>query len=312
MSNQPHDDLFTTIVRHPTHAASWVRGLVPHELAGTIDWTTLHTAPERLRRSVLAPVQVDALFAANANGSRSVATEIWLLCEHKSYDDPGLPLQLLRYTALLTALTHAGATVPPGQRTPVLCIVLHHGDRPFAPPCVRHPIDSLVPWPRTFVDDLTATAETALLGRAGLTPQLRLMLVSLRALRHCDPDQAIAALERWAGLWREVDRSTLPIHGDDAVQLFGWYVLHVTEVDPERLHATLEVLLQRPETPIMSTATRLRAEGRVAALLRQLRKRFGPLPVELEKRLAAASSDQLDLYLDRVLEAASLDEVLAD
>ena len=70
--------------------------------------------------------------------------------------------------------------------------------------------------------------------------------------------------------------------------------------------------MQRPETPIMSTATRLRAEGRVAALRRLLRKRFGPLPVELEKRLAAASSDQLDRYLDRVLDAGSLDEVLAD
>lgn len=104
----------------------------------------------------------------------------------------------------------------------------------------------------------------------------------------------------------------MPTHGDDAVQLFGWYVLHVTEVDPERLHATLEILMQRPETPIMSTATRLRAEGRVAALLRQLRKRFGQLPVELEKRLATASSDQLDRCLDRVLEARSLDEVLAD
>lgn len=99
--------------------------------------------------------------------------------------------------------------------------------------------------------------------------------------------------------------------GTGAAQLFGRYVLHVTEVDPERLHATLEVLLQRPETPIMSTATRLRAEGRVAALLRLLRKRFGPLPIDLEKRLAAASSEQLDLYLDRVLDAGSLDEVLA-
>lgn len=104
----------------------------------------------------------------------------------------------------------------------------------------------------------------------------------------------------------------MPIHGDNAVQRCCRYVLHVTEVDPERLHATLEVLLQRPETPIMSTATRLRAEGRVAALLRLLRKRFGPLPVELEKRLAATSSDQLDRYLDRVLDAGSLDEVLAD
>jgi hypothetical protein len=147
-----------------------------------------------------------------------------------------------------------------------------------------------------------------------------LLLLSPRALRHCHADGAIAALHRWAQVLCDVDRSELPIHGDDAVQLFGWYLRHVTEVDPDRLRVTLEVLLQRPETPIMSTATKLRAqgrvegrvEGRVAALLRQLQKRFGPLPTDLEPRLQAATSEQIDRYLDRVLDAASLAEVLAD
>lgn len=119
-------------------------------------------------------------------------------------------------------------------------------------------------------------------------------------------------MHRWAQVCRDVDRSELPIRGDDAVQLFGRYLLHVTEVDPDRLRTTLEVLLQRPETPIMSTATRLHAKGRVAALLRQLQKRFGPLPTDLEPRLQAATNEQIDRYLDRVLDAPTLAEVLAD
>lgn len=119
-------------------------------------------------------------------------------------------------------------------------------------------------------------------------------------------------MHRWAQVLCDVDRSELPIHGDDAVQLFGWYLLHVTEVDPDRLRTTLEVLLQRPETPIMSTATKLHAKGRVAALLRLLQKRFGPLPTDVEPRLAAATSEQVDRYLDRVLDAPSLAEALAD
>ena len=317
MSNQPHDDLFAAVLRHPAHTASWVRGLLPRDVADTIDWPTLQPAPERLRRSVLAPGLVDALFAVlAANEVDSVRTGLWLLCEHKSYDDPGLPLQLLRYATLLTALAHDGSALRPGQHTPVLCVVLHHGERPFAMATPRHPLDVLGPSLRPIVDDLTATTEAELLARPGLTPQLRLLLLSLRTLRHCDADDAIAALHRWAPVWRDVDRSELPIHGYDAVQLFGWYLLHVTELEPERLHATLEVLLQRPETPIMSTATKLRAqgrvEGRVAALLRQLQKRFGPLPTDLEPRLQAATSEQIDRYLDRVLDATSLAAVLAD
>lgn len=317
MSNQPHDELFTAVLRHPVHAASWVRGLLPPDVVDAIDWPTLQPAPERLRRSVLAPGQVDALFAAPAaNEVDSVHTGLWLLCEHKSYEDPGLPLQLLRYATLLTALALDGSALRPGLSTPVLCVVLHHGDRPFSRTAPRHPLDVLGPSLLPIVDDLTATTEAELSARPGLTPQLRLLLLALRTLRHCDPDGAIAALHRWAQVWRDVDRSELPIHGDDAVQLFGWYLLHVTEVDPDQLRATLEALLQRPETPIMSTATRLRAqgrvEGRVAALLRLLQKRFGPLPTEVEPRLAAATSEQIDRYLDRVLDAASLAEVLAD
>lgn len=317
MSNQPHDDLFAAVLRHPAHTASWVRGLLPRDVADTIDWPTLQPAPERLRRSVLAPGLVDALFAVlAANEVDSVPTGLWLLCEHKSYDDPGLPLQLLRYATLLTALAHDGSALRPGQHTPVLCVVLHHGERPFAMTTPRHPLDVLGPSLRPIVDDLTATTEDELLARPGLTPQLRLLLLSLRTLRHGDADDAIAALHRWAHVWRDVDRSELPIHGDDAVQLFGWYLLHVTELEPERLHATLEVLLQRPETPIMSTATRLRAqgrvEGRVAALLRILQKRFGPLPSDVEPRLATATSEQIDRYLDRVLDAVSLADLLAD
>lgn len=313
MSNQPHDDLFTAVLRHPTHAASWVRGLLPRDVADAIDWPTLQPAPERLRRSVLAPGLVDALFAVlAANEVGCVPTELWLLCEHKSYEDPGLPLQLLRYATLLTALAHDGSALRPGLCTPVLCVVLHHGDRPFARTSPRHPLDVLGPALRPIVDDLTATTEAELLARPGLTPQLRLLLLSLRTLRHCDADDAIAALHRWAQVWRDVDRSELPIHGDDAVQLFGWYLLHVTELEPERLHATLEVLLQRPETPIMSTATRLHAKGRVAALVRQLQKRFGPLPADVEPRLVTATSEQIDRYLDRVLDATSLAAVLAD
>ena len=48
--------------------------------------------------------------------------------------------------------------------------------------------------------------EAELLARPGLTPQLRLLLLSPRALRHCHADGAIAALHRWAQVLGDVDR----------------------------------------------------------------------------------------------------------
>lgn len=53
-----------------------------------------------------------------------------------------------------------------------------------------------------------------------------------------------------------------------------------------------------------------RAEGQVEVLLRQLTRRFGALPPDVQMRLRAASSEELDGMADRILDAQSLDEVL--
>ena len=51
-------------------------------------------------------------------------------------------------------------------------------------------------------------------------------------------------------------------------------------------------------------------EGRAALVLRQLTRRFGPLPPAAAERLGAASVDELDAIGERLLTAQSLDEAL--
>jgi hypothetical protein len=53
-----------------------------------------------------------------------------------------------------------------------------------------------------------------------------------------------------------------------------------------------------------------RAEGRAAVLKRQLCRRFGDLPGWAEARIDAASAEQTDAWVDAVLTASSLTEVL--
>ena len=54
-----------------------------------------------------------------------------------------------------------------------------------------------------------------------------------------------------------------------------------------------------------------RAEGEAYALRRLLQKRFGPLSEDVLARLQAASIDELELWLDRALDADSLAGVFA-
>jgi hypothetical protein len=55
-----------------------------------------------------------------------------------------------------------------------------------------------------------------------------------------------------------------------------------------------------------------RADGQRDVLRRQLQKRFGALSDATMAKLASASIAQLDVWLDRVLDATTVDEVLGD
>jgi len=52
-------------------------------------------------------------------------------------------------------------------------------------------------------------------------------------------------------------------------------------------------------------------KGEGTILRRQLTRRFGPLPQDILDRIADADAAQLETRADRVIDAASLDEVFA-
>lgn len=53
-------------------------------------------------------------------------------------------------------------------------------------------------------------------------------------------------------------------------------------------------------------------EGRVATILRQLEKRFGPLPAGTDARVRGGSEAELTRWTDRILDARTLADVFAD
>lgn len=55
-----------------------------------------------------------------------------------------------------------------------------------------------------------------------------------------------------------------------------------------------------------------REEGEARMILRQLSRRFGPLPAFIQERVVRADERSLELWGDRLLDARSLDEVFAD
>ena len=93
-------------------------------------------------------------------------------------------------------------------------------------------------------------------------------------------------------------------------------------MDPEELQRLVERMLNTKRgAKVMYTADRLRLEGRRqgleegikqasrSTLLRQLRLRFGAAVSHAEAKVQSATLDQVQLWLDRAVLAATLDEV---
>jgi hypothetical protein len=120
-------------------------------------------------------------------------------------------------------------------------------------------------------------------------------------------------LRRWRGVIDEVMRAP---DGVEALQMVWRYIL-LADVrhPPEEVMARLgEAVGKRRKKQVLSAGEILiergQKEGERKILLRMLRLRFGELSVDVTARIDAAESEQIERWADRVLTAATLDEVL--
>jgi hypothetical protein len=96
---------------------------------------------------------------------------------------------------------------------------------------------------------------------------------------------------------------------------FLTYIQAGSETPSRRLAALAAQIGPEAEEVYMSTADMLRAEGvskgEARVLVRQLTRKFGPVPDAVRELIDTASLEQLEIWTDRVLDAATVDEVFA-
>ena len=315
----PHDTLFHRVMQHPALVAGWLRTLLPTRIAVAVDWSTFAPAGERIPGLRLRSQRADLVFAVDLHGE---AVRVLTVVEHKSEPDPALPAQMLRYCVhVLHACRRRGAP----EAAVVLPVVLHHGGKAWAVPKlpVHEPTlaRSLLPWQprqRLLVDDLEPRREQDLL-TAPLPPAVRLLFLCLRHARGGSEHEVLAALDRWSHVLRAVEADDGPPHPYDLLDAFGWYLLDTTEVGEDALQRAFARHLQHPENNPMTTGQRIRAEsrslgrveGQARLLLKLLQRRFGPLNQIQQDRIRNATAEELERWTDRVLDAATFDDVVA-
>lgn len=270
--------------------------------------------PTRLIDETLSELQSDLLFSLRTREGDT--RELYLLFEHKSYQDPGLPVQLLGYLGRLY--------LQQPLRTPILPVVLYHGSHSFRVPrrfaagftLDNRQRDLLQPYLPDFeflLCDLSAWRPT-------VEPPLaiQVFLEALRSARSGDPERTRRLLELAGRLYGERN-------GTRIVHALLTYLFRVTTLAPDTVRSLLPAPRPELENAMLTAAQQLyerghregklggklegKLEGETELLRQLLEHKFGPLPKRLQQRLARADEAALRGWSLRLLAATTVDEV---
>jgi predicted transposase/invertase (TIGR01784 family) len=329
----PHDLLFKGVLSHPEHARGVLRAVVPTAIAQALDWAILANYPGSFVDPLLTGKHTDLLFSIAWRGANEGVKDalVYLLFEHQSTSDRWMAFRLLRY--LLRIWDHWLGDHPRDRSLPIIVpVVLYHGQEPWSAPVA---FDALFDVPEAvrqalaphlvqltyLLDNLSDVSDDQLRARP-MTALGRLVEVCFKHARN-RPD-LLERLSGWADVLFEVINAP---NGLEALELIMRYILRVNDyVEPDDLRAFLERMAGPDAKETVMTAwdrleerSEQRGEergiqkGERAVLLRLLRQRFGArVDADAERRLATASAKQIDIWLDRVLSAPTLTELLAD
>jgi len=248
---------------------------------------------------------------------------IYVLVEHQSRPDRFMPLRMTEYIVAIWNRylhEHPHATTLPAV-LPVVVHSGHHGRRWNTPtelfdlidldPTTRTALSDHLPHLRLILDDLT-TADLPTLRARPLTPATLVMLMFHK----------IAAGNRHLGidlvpLVPDIQAVVDAPGGLDDLRCLLTYILLVGETSEDDLGPVIDKLGPQAKEVIVTTAERLRAEGRAEGetegqaklLIGLLSTKFGSLPAAVSERIHTADSAQLLVWSQRLLSAATLDEI---
>ncbi len=300
---RPHDALFRALLCDPERARDFLRDHLPNDIAGQL----ADTLPEIIEGSfvdeALAGSQSDLLLKVRLATGRDAFA--YVLAEHKSTPDPGLPLQLASY--MVRIWKRHGRTSKTGL-PPIIPLVVYHGtDRWSVPDGLAEMVATdnaaltFLPGERYILRNLRQLEIHALSRNAGL----RAGFIAMR-------QEALAHLAEMA--------ESLP-EGSDLRRQVLEYVLRVYNVELSELrrrlhdagHNELEALVgtiaetlfeQGEARGLLKGKAEGKAETTAGILTRLLEKRFGPLPGDIRARIAASGVEQAETWLDAVINDA--------
>ena len=313
--NNPHDALVKALLEDPERAGALIRENAPEPLARKLANADPEHLPGSFIDAALKETHSDRLFRAPLVDGRDAF--VYVLIEHKSAPDPETPLQIDGYrNRIWRRYVHQGQGSAGGAERarnlpPIFPLVLYHGAQEWRVPlsvmeCINADDELLALqrdggyWVRHVRPDET---DEQLASRADLRAGLRaLALAHLGNLTWADVAQIMRHLPEGHPL-------------EIALLVYIARVFATTEADVQR--ALVATRPERAEELAMTVAEEWIERGEKNAeartLLRQIERKFGTEAKDAyHQRVANASGEELELWLDRIVDAESVASLFSD
>jgi len=311
-----HDPGYKRLFSHPQAVEDLLRGFLREDWAVRLDLSTLErvsssfvSADHRERRS-------DLIWRVRWRGESGGDVYLYVLLELQSTSYPFMAVRVLTYVGLLLEEIIRKERLGPGDRLPaVLALVLHNGKRRWLAPL-----------------DLASLFEEVPASLRRYLPRLRYLLLDENRL---DLDRPELTGNRVASLFRietceeveQIPRLTRDLAAlispdePDLRQTIGEWLAHVLRriapgvtipdvIDLEDTSMLEENLIAWSERKRKEGQKEGRTEGQRDLLLRQMERRFGPVPEAVRRRVGEIrSTRRLERLADKILTARSLREM---
>jgi len=309
-----HDQTYKLLFSHAEMVEDLLRGFVPEEWVGQLDFATLEKYPGSYVSDNLDRREDDVVWRLRCGEDWAY---VYLLIEFQSSVDYFMALRVMAYLALFYQdLIRAEKLVAGDRLPPVLPIVLYNGRLRWT--AAQDIAELLAPSPkgleryapnlRYFLIDEGSYAESEL-------AELRNLAAALFRLENSrmpqDVQQVLESLVEWLKMPEQSSLRRAFTTWLKRVLLPG----RLPGLDFEALNELQEVKSMLAERVVEWTEEWKKqgeTKGEATMLERQLKKRFGNLDEAICQRLAQADAETLLRWGERIFQASSAEDVVRD
>lgn len=299
------DASYKLLFSAPELVRDLVLGFIPDEWLHSLDYSTLEKVPGSYVTDDLRHRADDVIWRVKADGEWMY---LYLLIEFQSTIDPYMAVRMMTYVGLLYQdLIRRKEVLPHRRLPPVLPIVLFNGDAKWT---AATDVAALIPKVPGLVAQFLPKMAYLLIDESQYTEadlaDLKNLVAAVIRFEHPENEGALLRLLDLLNDWLDGNpelKRTFAIWIRAVLLRQSKHTLALPKVqDLKELKMTLAERFDL-------WAQQYEQRGEALVLQKLLTKRFGTLPAEVLGKISSASAEQIDTWVDRVLDAASLEEV---